>query len=271
MCLSEAFTPCNRYIIRQSPVNHQSTTSEKNTMLRLLKRIGVDILSGKNIETYVVTIVAVIVAFLSVIEDVVPLDLQMAALLAAVALLVFKTADPETPTIDLDTVLQDRQSFQPFREFIKGGTELWIYGPSAVTAMANSPDIEREILERGGSVQVLMQDPNERVALDILHQQLDVMSHLLESDIARSVSILETMKARHSEIDYRFLPYSPGFSLVIVDPDGRDARLIIEFFGFEGQSINDRMHIEIHRNQSNYWFEYWASQYITMWEKAREP
>lgn len=240
-------------------------------MLRFLSRISRDILSGRNIETYVVTVVALVVAVLSVIEDVVPLDLQMAAILAALALLVFKTAAPDAKSVDLDTMLLDRQSFGAVRDFIKGGNVLWIYGPSAVNFMANSSDLERELLIKGGEIRVLLQDPEVQPSLEILHQQLDAMSHLLEDDINRSVSILKSLRSRHPRISYRFAPYNPGFSLVIVDPDGRNGRLIIEFFGYESQLITDRMHIEIHRQQSNYWFEYWASQFEVMWQKSREP
>lgn len=241
-------------------------------MLRLARRISADIISGKNIETYVVTVIALVVAVLSVVEDVVPLDLQMAAILAALALLVFKTSEPSNRSVDLDSVLLDRQSYGPFREFIHGGSVFWVYGPSAVNVLTNSPDLEREILDRGGAIRVLIQDPKQETSIQILHQQLDDMSYLLTDDIRRSISILETLKKRHKDqVEYRFLPYSPGFSMSVVDPDGREGRLIIEFFGFNSQSINDRMHILIRRSQSNYWFEYWASQFDSMWQTAREP
>ncbi len=240
-------------------------------MLRLLKRITADVLAGKHIETYVVTVVALGVAVLSIVEDVVPLDLQMAAILAALALLVFKTSSPEGTPLDLDSVLLDRQSYRPLREFIKGGDVLWVYGPSAVNLLTNSGDLEKEILKRGGEIRVLLQDPEETASLKILNHQLDEMSYLLTDDIKRSIAILETLKKRCDKLDYRFLPYSPGFSTVIIDPDGRDGRLIIEFFGYANQAIGDRMHIEIHRKQTAYWFEYWTKQFNVMWEDAREP
>ncbi len=240
-------------------------------MIRLFQRISNDIFAGKNIEAYVVTIIALLVAILSVIEDVVPLDLQMAAILAALALLVFKSTAPETAQVDLDVILRDRQSYGPFREFIKDATVFWVYGPSAVNVLANMPDIKREILQRGGKLRVLLQDPKETESVRILHSQLDDMSYLLQDDIQRSITILKTLKQRSKNVEYRFLPYNPGYSIVVADPNGRDGRLIIEFFGFESQSINDRMHIEIHRNQTHYWFEFWASQYESMWEAGRIP
>lgn len=240
-------------------------------MLRTLRRIIDDVLNGRNIETYVVTILAVIVALLSVVEDVVPLDLQMAVILAALALLVFKTSQPEAGITDLDDVLRDRQSYGAFRDFIKGGELLDIYAPSAVNALSNSPDIEREIL-RHGKLRVILQDPEMTASIEALHNQLDQqMSHLLETDIRRSITILENLKGRGLNVEYRLMPYSPGFSLTVVDPDGRDGRAIVELLGFNSTSITDRMHIEIYREQSNYWFEYWTQQFDQMWAIARQP
>ncbi len=240
-------------------------------MLRLLKRIGTDIAAGKNIEAYAVTGVALVLAILGVIGDVIPVTIQMAAILAALALLVFKSAETHEREIPLDEVLRDRQSYGKFSDFIKGGAVLWVYGPSAVNVMSSWPDIDREIMNRGGEVRVILQDPTVQPSLDILHQQLDQDSYLLETDITRSISILTTLKKRGSKVDYRFLSYSPGFSMVIVDPDGRNGRAVIEFFGYSNQMITDRMHIEINRDQSNYWFEYWAKQFSNMWESAHPP
>lgn len=242
-------------------------------MLRLAKRIGRDISNGKNIETYAVSFIAIILAILGVVGDNLPINLQMAAILAALALLVFRLAEPNSGEIPLDEVLRDRESYGKFAEFIKGGKVLWIYGPSAVNVMSNSPIIEKEILGRGGQVRVLLQDPQITPSLEILHRQLDQDNDLLESDIQRSMTILQRMKSRNanSNIDYRFLSYSPGFSMVIVDPDGRNGRAVIEFFGFNNRSITERMHIEVPREQSNYWFEYWEKQFRVMWDSARSP
>ena len=71
-------------------------------------------------------------------------------------------------------------------------------------------------------------------------------------------------------VEYGYLPYSPGFSLVIVNPSGRNGRLVVEFYGYANDLITDRMHLEISRNQSQYWFEYWEEQFKVMWDAARK-
>lgn len=237
-----------------------------------LGRVGTDIVNGKNLEVYVITVVALLVAVVGLLDDVISIEVQVAVLLAGMAVLVLKSLEAGKQEVNLDDVLRDRQSFGRFADFIRGGSELWVYGPSAVKVADNATDLEREILQRGGKIRFLLQDPTVESSIQMLHQILDNrMAHMLEADITRSESIIRNIQKRSPKIEYRFLKYSPGFSLVIVDPNARNGRAIIEFFGYNNQAIDDRMHIEIHREQSNYWFEYWTKQYEAMWEHARQP
>jgi Ca2+/Na+ antiporter len=241
-------------------------------MRRTLRTIFDDLLAFRNIETYVTVLIAVVVIVLSLVQDVVPLNIQMAVLLAAVALLVLKSATQERRRIDLDDVLQDRQDFRPLREFIRGGRTLWVYGASAVNVIRSADEIKTEILDRGGELRVLMQDPNEIASLTILEQQLDKI-HDLRGDIQQVHDTLGRLLrvAGQARIEHRLLPYSPGFSMIIVDPEGRDGRLVVEFYGYSNEQIKERMHIEIHRDNSQHWFDYWKHQYEVMWDSAHPP
>jgi hypothetical protein len=237
-----------------------------------LKRIINDILAGKNLESYAIAIVAFGLAIMGIVEDTLSTDVKLAAILAALGLLVFKTTEPEQKAVDLDIVLRDRQSYGSFREFIKGGHEMWVYGPSAVNVLRQAADIKHEILDRGGDVRILLQDPDEEASMGILRRQLDQI-HSLDDDIETSLRTLKNMANWDGtgKIEYGFVSYSPGFSITVIDPDGRDGRLIIEFYGFSNELITDRMHIQINRSTSNYWFEFWAKQFLIMWETARQP
>jgi hypothetical protein len=243
-----------------------------NAIARLFNRIGSDILKGRNVESYVVTMVGIALIILDVVGTPDP-DLKITVIIAALVILVFKSTRTDKETdIDLDLVLHDRQSYGPFQDFIRGATELCIYGPSAVNAMRNAADIQREILERGGNVRILLQNPNEQTGISILRRQLDKMFDL-ESDIQATTRTLKTLASQPSrgKLEYRLLPYSPGFSIAVVDPDGKDGRLTVEFYGYENRNIAERMHINIKRHQSPYWFEYWAKQFDIMWESAQPP
>jgi hypothetical protein len=234
---------------------------------RELRRVINDILKFRNIEAYVIALVGVALVALDVIGEV-DQGLQLTVITAALALLVFRATRPEEHAVDLDDVLKDRQSYGTFREFIQGGKVLWAYGPSLVNVLHNSSDIKREVLDKGGQVRILVQDPTNDASMSILRQQLD-LSNDLDHDLKGSLLTLKKM-LKWGNVEYRLLTYSPGLSLTIIDPDGRDGRLVVEFFGFHNEFIRDRMHIVIERRQSQYWFEYWAKQCEAMWNAARE-
>jgi hypothetical protein len=238
---------------------------------RFFKRVLKDITAGRNIDAYVVTAVAVTLAVIGVVDDVVPDSLKFAAILAALALLVLNTTAPETQVVDLDAVLLDRQSYGQLREFIQGAQTLWVYGPSAVNVLRSASDIRREVLDRGGTLRVLIQNPDSPLGMDVLVRQLDKYFDLAD-DIKSALRTLDNMHRQSPDaVEYGLVPYSPGFSLVIVDPDGRDGRLIVEFYGYQNEEITDRMHISIARQQSQYWFEYWAGQFELMWQARHDP
>lgn len=234
---------------------------------RELRRIFNDILKFRNIEAYVIALVGFALVVLDVIGEV-DQGLQMTVITAALALLVFRTTRPQQQIADLDEILKDRQSYGTFREFIQGGKVLWVYGPTNVNVLRDSSDIKREVLDKGGQVRIILQDPENEASMGILRQQLDP-SNNLDHDLKGSLFTIQKM-LKWGGVDYRLAPYSPGFSLAVIDPDGRDGRLVVEFFGFHNEFIRDRMHIVIERRQSQYWFEYWAKQFEAIWELSRE-
>jgi hypothetical protein len=241
------------------------------SLTRFLKRVGSDIAAGKNLEGYAISLVAFALALIGVLDNAVSIDLKIAAILAAVGLLVFKSTAPEGQNVDLDAVLLDRQSYGSFREFIAGAQELWIYGPSAVNVLRSAGEIKMEVLDRGGNLRVLLQNPDSALGMDVLTKQLDKV-YDLGNDIKTSLGTLERMANWKitGKVEYGLLDYSPGFSLTVVDPNNKNGRLIIEFYGYQNELINDRMHIVITRQQSQYWFEYWSKQFEIMWD-SRKP
>jgi hypothetical protein len=238
-------------------------------IVRTIQRIIADILAGKNIEAYVIAAITVVLAVIGVLDDAIPDDWKLTAILAALALLVYNSTRPESDRIDLDTVLLDRQSFGAFQEVIRGSKTLWIYGPSAINVLRDAPHIKRQILDRGGEVRVIIQDIQADQGMDILSEQIDKTVDL-QNSIRMSMDILKGMK-NWGDMDYRLLSFTPGFSLVVVDPEGRDGKVIVEFFGFNNELITERMHVEIRRQHSQYWFGYWVKQYQMMWEAAYPP
>lgn len=234
--------------------------------LRWVRRIINDLVNLRHVDAYVVAFIGVVLVIFGVIGAP-QTEYYLLALTAGMVILLFRTTEPDEKIIDVDSVLLDRQSYSPLREFIQGGRVLWVYGPSAANVLRESAAIKREILDRGGELRVLLQDPGEAASMNILRQQLDPNNNL-DHDITGALYTLEKMRA-WGKVDYRLLPYNPGFSILVVDPDGKEGRLTVEFYGYHNNMIDDRMHIAIDRRLSPYWFEYWEKQYEMMWEAAK--
>ena len=242
---------------------------------RFFKRLASDFASGQNIEAYVVTFLGFALIIIDLLDNAAGSDgtplisdsIKLTALLAAVLLLLFRDTRPEEEEIEMDKVLLDRQAYGPYREFIAGGRVLWVYGPSSINVVRDGSFVDA-ILETGGNVRILIQNPKNTASMEILTRQLDQI-YKLDSDITTSIDILRRMKQIHPKLEYRFLDYSPGFSMSIVDPDGRNGHLVVEYFGYQNRNIKSRMHLNINRSQSAFWFEYWEHQYRQMWDEAK--
>jgi hypothetical protein len=246
---------------------------------RMLGRIYQDIVRGKNIEAYGVSGLAIVLAVLGVIGEVVSQEILLAAMLAALSLLVFHLTVPSEGKTNIDDILRDRSDFKsPFRELLYHVEKLYVYAPSASSLFNGDypAHMRSEILEKGGEIQVVLQDPKEEAALTIIEKQLDETTEYSVEDMRPSlkntIERLERMiQWKVGKIEYRLLPFSPGFSLVAIDPHKSSGMLIIEFHGFQNKGVTQRMHIEIKKEESPYWFEYWIKQFESMWQAARIP
>ncbi len=232
-----------------------------DSLVRLLKRIGNDLAKGRNLEAYIATIAGIILIIVDLIGDV-EQGLQLTIIIFTLTILVFRSTRPED-LVDLDKVLLDRQAYGRYSDFIAGARVLWVYGPSSINVLRDGSF--KDVLERGGSVRFIIQNPRETHSMNQLKQQLD-QEYNLSNDLDMSIDLLRRTKQKYPKLDYRLLNRSPGFSTSIVDPDGRNGHLVIEYFGYQNEAINSRMHIEIARTQTAFWFEYWQRQYELMWE-----
>ncbi len=245
----------------------------------LFARILSDLSARRNIEVYVVSLVAIVLAVLGVIEDIVPDQVKTSAILAALALLVFHISVPESGGGTLDDYLDDRSNFKPFPETLVGVRELWIYAPSAANILRgdNLDAVRNEVLShKSGQLRVLIQDPEQIDAVALLRKQLDDNVQYQVQDLPEEIdSTLRRFEMIASwkmegKFEYALMPFGPGFSLVILDAHKATGRVIVEVHGFHNESTNGRMHLTITRQDSERWFVYWVDQFERMWDQSRQ-
>jgi hypothetical protein len=243
------------------------------------RRIRHDLKTRRHIDAYSIAFVALTLAILSLVPDVVPDPLRWAVLLAGVAMLVWRITIPESLDSAVDDLLYDRFAFDknPLSARLRKANEVCIFAPSAVNLLSahNCELLRTEVLNKtDGIVRVVILDPANESAVRLATRQLDDSLDYPVQDFRASLQATERqlaiMASWHIQgnFDYRLLDYNPGFSLVCINPTNRDGEVIVEFHGFHNEATSSRMHIELSRKQSDYWYTYWTSQFSRIWQAS---
>jgi hypothetical protein len=236
-----------------------------SSMKDSIRRVLQDIRVGHHREAYALFLVGVALTGLG-LSGIISAQVLLSAILLALTFLVFHTSVERKPSADaLDEFLQSRENFGAFSSILPGVRDLRIYGPTCVNVLVSAGDIHRFVLDKGGSVRVIVQ-AEEPESLKNTAAQLDDNLDFVRT-LEGAVVTLERLAAR-SGFEYRRLAFNPGFSLVIVNADAPDGYLIFESHGFKDENIADRMHIVIKRRESRRWFSYWAGRFEAMWDAS---
>jgi len=250
-------------------------------VMRSIRRIFEDIKNRRNIEVYVLSFAAFVVALVSVFADGVLIllgdNIVNSIILATLGLLVFNIATPTQDNSSLDDYLDDRSNLGSFEERIQGASKLYIYAPSAANILHgdNAEAIRNQILmQPDGELRVIIQNPEKQPAVDILVDQLDRSVEFqvqnLPEEIQRTLrqfALIDGWKTP-GKANLKVLDYGPGFSMVMIDPDRNSGQVIVEVHGFQNESTRSRMHIVITKRESERWFSYWLAQFENMWGRA---
>ncbi len=186
---------------------------------RALRRIANDLRNARHLEAYSLSIVAIGLMVYRLIGDPKP-EATDTVILACLALLVFSTtrdrSDDREPS--LDTILQNREAFGAFNELLEGATELWMYAPTGVNILLRHSGDLKSWIAKGGRTRIVVQDPSSPM-VEAVRAQLDVITDF-DSTLNAALATL-SKNALPGRMEFRLLPFNPGFSLVIFDPQGK--------------------------------------------------
>lgn len=227
------------------------------------RRVVRDVRRRTHLEAYALTALGIVLAVLGVI-GVASNRLLLSSMLLATTFLIFNITDNTDPSTRTPSVA-GRDNLGTFTSALPDGGTLLVYGPTAVNILVNASDIKTKVIDKGGVVRVIVQDPLSP-ATRFVEQQLDD-SLDFNSTLNSSINNLRRMTS-WGNCEFRLLPFSPGFSMIMINPESERGLAIIELHGFDNETISDRMHIRIVRRDSVRWFDYWARCFETMWDQA---
>lgn len=242
-----------------------------------LQAIGTNIKLGRHIESYVVSGVAAILALIGLIDDIVPMSVKLSAILGALALLVFNITRHESEG-GIEDYLHQRKELGPLAARLAGTQKVWIYAPSAANIL--NPDnlsaLQNNILnDPHGELRITIQNPDAAHTVAVLKHQLDNIVSFQDQDLLEEIQNTRTRFSRierwekKAKFEYRQLDFSPGCSIVIIDPHRATGVAIVELYGWRLNSVAERMSVEIAAAESPRWFEYWVNQYEALWRDAQ--
>ncbi|MGJ6965729.1 hypothetical protein ACSDR0_27865 [Streptosporangium sp. G11] len=256
------------------------SAQELGVGVRWLQRIGRDFKARQHIDAYALTAVVFAFAFLSIFGDKLDVDLRWAVLFSGVGLLLYRLTLPAESAESPTGLLHDRSVYDevPLSSLLSQARDVRVFAPSAVNLLSAQTCelIRNTVLAREkGNVRIVILDSLEKAAVRQAAKQLD---DSVEFPVQRLPSALDSTMERlrlmsgwktAGEFEYRLLSYSPGFSLVLVDPETPRGRVIVEIHGFHNASTSSRMHLELTRGSDERWYTYWVNQFDHMWEAAR--
>lgn len=250
-------------------------------MKELFHRFLTDVRQRRFLDAYAVGFLALAMMALTVFGDNLPDDYRWALLFAGIGILVLRQTAPENRFPSQSGVLiGDRAMFDdnPLAGRLKRATEVYIFAPSAANVLNEQTGelLRKNVLgHRKGKVRIVVLDPEEESAVAFAVRQLDESLEYqrrdFPTDLGSVVAELRRM-ARwdvEGEFGFRFLPYNPGFSLVVLNRHQVDGVVIVEVHGFQNETTAKRMHLELTRQADPRWFEYWVTQFDHIWAKAR--
>lgn len=250
--------------------------------MTIMRRMWADVKARRHLDTYVAISIAIVVAVLEIVGDIVPQGIKWSALFAALGILLFRITLPDRPGTPVDRLLGDRTAFAdvPFRSLLDRADQLWIFAPSAINMLnpQHCEDIRQCVLDkRTGDVRVAVLDPDNAGATNLAIRQLDESLEYPTQDfktsLNASVEQLHRMAAWQTagSFSYGFVDYNPGFSIVAINPTHRNGRVIVELHGYHNEAIGSRMHLTLDRTDNDYWFQYWVHQFEEIWTSSRRP
>ena len=243
-----------------------------------VRRIAGDVRRGHGLDAYVVASAAFAFAIISLFGDLVPESLRWAVCSGGIGLLVYHQTIPDRK--QGVEVLGDRDDLarSGFHERLCRSNEVWLFAPSAKNVLdtLNSSVMRRQVLARSdGRIRAVILDPASLTLVETASRQLtgEYAAQPFGDSLNATFAKLNRMASwpTAGRLAFRLLDLSPGFSLVALDPRGRDGLVIVEFHGFHNESSSSRMHLRIKRVEDPQWFEYWIDQFERIWKAGRPP
>ncbi|MFG1813325.1 hypothetical protein ACGFIF_06110 [Kribbella sp. NPDC049174] len=268
---------------RSDSGNRERTDS--NRLPTTLRLAGADLQRGRNLDLYVVFIVAVAMAVLGVF-NVVDAGVIGAATLAVLAVMA-SSALTSRHQVDevkaaLDRLASGETGNVPAERFLSPrlpaldseaatAVDIGLVGITLTRTVRDLLPVLDQRLREGATVRVILIDVDsdaqtEAVARSKKASSPDFYRHRLSSTIDL-LRILASSARNEGALELRVLPFVPTFGMCLLDARQRHGRIHVEVY--QHRTIEANPSFSLRADRDGRWFGLFAGQFETLWESAR--
>ena len=251
----------------------------------LLRRVGEDLRTGRNVELYVTVTLSLCIALLGAfgvvdIKAVSATTLAVLALLAVSGLATRHQSEQAGRRLDqlaaslsgevaADRFLKTRMP--ALDEDIATAADIRLVGVTLTRTVRDLLPVLDRRLRRGASIRVLVIDGDgpartEAVARSRSADSPDFYQHRLGSTIDL-VRVLASAAPDESALQLRVLPYVPTFGMCLIDPTETYGRIHVEIY--QHKTIEQNPSFSLRADRDSHWYQLFARQFDTLWDSAR--
>lgn len=238
------------------------------------------ILIAKDIDLYLVLLLAVTVAVLGLLNRVSTAAI-LAAILGTLSILAFghirtrRLLHLQRDVLNAlaqpgRTTLRDRDEFGRFQDRVRRARTLWLFGPSLLTVFPPNSGFLLDLLRKGLDLRLLVIDPRS-AQLGFIAGQLKTSESVFRQEILTTIGgyrdLLDSGVGR-GNLELRTTEVNPGFSMVLIDDGSGHSEAIVEMHCYQAR-IDGRPHIEINTKYEPSWCDFFKRQFELLWDAAQ--
>jgi len=256
-------------------------------MKNLFKSLGKvieDIRRGENIDAYIAILLGLSFSLLGIL-GITGFDLLGAAILLTITFLVFGSLanrrSIEKFGNSIDELKSQRKILstmklpdESLREKFRNAKNISIIGLSLLNTLNTFRDDINECLSNGGSLRVIILDPNGPGIDGAVYRSSNRLSkdqYIREVNSALDYLDVWRNNSNDSNIKIKLIAHLPSYAITLVEPKSEDERAHchVRLWSFRKTSLKGPI-INPDQGDDKYWFDYFAEQYEEFWQASTE-
>lgn len=243
-------------------------------MINFFKKVGADIVAGRNLEHYITIAFILVILGLDIFNLASP-DIVTEITLAVLALVVLTSLNTRDSLNQVQESLDKQLSADEFfwsdkrslENDIEQARYIGFVGTTLSRTVRDYSAIVERKLKQGAEVRFIIIDPDSTAPDQAVLRSKGVINRQFYIDLLRpTLERICALSYSSQGISLGLLPYKPTFGMIILDPDESRGRIIVEMYPHRSTDLFPTF--ELTPNRDSYWFKHFQKQFKILWESC---